>query len=89
MLDWMNAYCLRRAAMIHSVRDLIAHDTLRAQFNRAKDSLPEYRGFPDAGFVNDPLRSTDKNGMYRYHFSVKDGGEQAKRTSENIARNYL
>ena len=62
--------------MIHSVRDLIAHDTLRAQFNRAKDSLPEYRGFPDAGFVNDPLRSTDKNGMYRYHFSVTRPGSR-------------
>jgi hypothetical protein len=32
--------------------------------------LPENRGFPDAGFVSDLLRSTNKNGMYRYHFSV-------------------
>jgi hypothetical protein len=43
MLDRMNAYRLRRAAMIHSVRDLIANDTPPAQFNRAKDSLPENR----------------------------------------------
>ena len=54
--------------MMHSVCDLIANDTRRAEFDRAKDSLPENRGFPDASFVSEPLRSTDKNGMYRYHF---------------------
>jgi hypothetical protein len=67
VLDWMNADSLSRSAMIHDVRDLIAHNTPWIQFDRAKSSLPENGRFPGTQFVLDPLRSAHKYGMNRDH----------------------
>jgi hypothetical protein len=77
VLDWMNADRLRRSAMIHRVRDLIAHNTPWVQFDRAKSSLPENGGFPGTQFVLDPLRSAHKYGMDRDHwveFRIQESG---------------
>ena len=57
--------------MIHGVCDLIANNTRGFSSTRAKNSLPENRGFPGTRFVIDPFGAAHKDGMDRDHYRVR------------------